>query len=250
MDAITNGLDAEMWLPLADVEAPLTEHVLETLAEEGIAATAVPSGSEDAAGLNPSGATGRWSGPAYRISVDGRRRKEARGIIERLLPELRAELAEARRKSEDDQWSQIVAAYEQEPPAPRRGPAAGAADAGAADPEAATDADADAANDEWDDVRPTPPSVPAELTALDDEEHFVPPEAPPIPTADAVTRTAWTGVIGGPLFLILATLFGWGADGLPGLLAVIAFVGGFVTLVARMKDRPSLDESGDDGAVV
>jgi hypothetical protein len=243
MDAITNGLDAEMWLPLADVEAPLTEHVLESLADQGIAATAVPAGSEDAAGLNPTGTAGRWSGPAYRISVDGRRRKEARGIIERLLPELRAELAEARRKSEDDQWSQIVAAYEQAPPAATGEPSEAPAE------ELADDRGED---DEWEDVRPEAPAasaVPAELLG-DDEGHFVPPEAPPLPSADGVTRAAWTGVVGGPLFLILATLFGWGADGIPGLLAVIAFVGGFITLVARMKDRPTLDESGDDGAVV
>jgi hypothetical protein len=35
------------------------------------------------------------------------------------------------------------------------------------------------------------------------------------------------------------------------VLAIAAFVGGFVTLVARMKDRPPSDDTGpDDGAVV
>ncbi|MEY2475130.1 MAG: hypothetical protein QOG87_445, partial [Actinomycetota bacterium] len=38
--------------------------------------------------------------------------------------------------------------------------------------------------------------------------------------------------------------------GWAGLLALAAFVGGFVTLVARMEDRPPNDLGGDDGAVV
>jgi hypothetical protein len=250
MEPLTNGLDAQMWLPLADVEAPLTDHVLQALAAEGIAATAVPGGSDDPAGLSPTGTAGRWTGPAYRISVDGRLRKQARGLIEALLPELRAELAQARRASEDDQWSQIVAAYEADPTAtaPRRpfdDPDAGQALDGEAEA-----SEQSSATDEWGDVQAAPAAVPVELASSDDEGHFVPPEAPPVPTGDGVTRAAWTGVIGGPLFLILATLLGWQADGLPGLLAVIAFVGGFITLITRMKDRPSLDDSGDDGAVV
>ena len=36
----------------------------------------------------------------------------------------------------------------------------------------------------------------------------------------------------------------------PGFVALAAFMGGFVTLVARMKDRPDTDLGGDDGAVV
>ena len=83
----------------------------------------------------------------------------------------------------------------------------------------------------------------------EEHEHYVPPEPPPIPEGDPVTRAAWAGVIGGPLFIVLATLLGWGPGGLPGLCAVLAFVGGFITLVTRMSDdRPDDDE--DDGAVV
>ena len=63
-----------------------------------------------------------------------------------------------------------------------------------------------------------------------------------------MTRLAWTGFVGGPLFLLLSTVLGWGAGGTSGLLAVLATVGGFVTLVARMRDEPR--DPGDDGAVV
>jgi hypothetical protein len=48
---------------------------------------------------------------------------------------------------------------------------------------------------------------------------------------------------------VLATLAGLQLEGWVGFLAVMAFVAGFVTLVARMKDRPS-DSDPDDGAVV
>jgi hypothetical protein len=65
-----------------------------------------------------------------------------------------------------------------------------------------------------------------------------------------VSRWAWAGLLGGPVFLFGAALSGaelpeWMAFG-----AVAAFVAGFVTLVARMKDRPPRDSDGDDGAVV
>ena len=32
--------------------------------------------------------------------------------------------------------------------------------------------------------------------------------------------------------------------------ALVAFVAGFLTLVVRMKDRPPVDDTPDDGAVV
>ncbi|MFD8820088.1 hypothetical protein ACFV23_53585, partial [Streptomyces sp. NPDC059627] len=35
----------------------------------------------------------------------------------------------------------------------------------------------------------------------DDEGHFVPPEPPPLPEADATAKFAWLGVVGGPVLL-------------------------------------------------
>jgi hypothetical protein len=85
--------------------------------------------------------------------------------------------------------------------------------------------------------------------ADDPHDRFVPPEPPPITSADLASRLAWLGVLGGPLVLLLAAL-AWSR--LPTyivLLALAAFVGGFVTLVARLpRDRE--DGSDDDGAVV
>jgi hypothetical protein len=86
--------------------------------------------------------------------------------------------------------------------------------------------------------------------AEDDDPHdrFVPPEPPPITSTDLPARLAWIGVVGGPLFLLVAALV-WRA--LPALVvigALAAFIGGFVTLVARLpRDR---GDDSDDGAVV
>ena len=84
--------------------------------------------------------------------------------------------------------------------------------------------------------------------ADDPHDHYIPPPPPPLPEGDNITKAAWVGVLGGPLWLILATLLGWGPGGITGLIAVLAFVAGFITLVARMGDDRSDDE--DDGAVV
>jgi hypothetical protein len=82
----------------------------------------------------------------------------------------------------------------------------------------------------------------------DPHDRFVPPEPPPITSTDLPSRLAWLGVIGGPLFLLVAALV-WRA--LPTLVvigALSAFIGGFVTLVARLpRDR---GDGSDDGAVV
>jgi hypothetical protein len=82
----------------------------------------------------------------------------------------------------------------------------------------------------------------------DAEERFVPPDPPPITSTDLVSRLAWLGVIGGPLFLLIAALVAHELPTLVVLAALTAFIGGFVTLVARLpRDR---GDGGDDGAVV
>jgi hypothetical protein len=50
--------------------------------------------------------------------------------------------------------------------------------------------------------------------------------------------------------LVLASVLGIPLGGWIGFLVVLAFMAGFVTLVARMKDRPPTDSGPDDGAVV
>jgi hypothetical protein len=78
-----------------------------------------------------------------------------------------------------------------------------------------------------------------------DEGHFVPPEPPPLPAADATAKFAWLGVIGGPILLLLAVLFGWDMTWWLATLGIGGFLGGFATLVMRM--RTDDDEDGDPG---
>jgi hypothetical protein len=79
-------------------------------------------------------------------------------------------------------------------------------------------------------------------------EEFVPPDPGPLPKGDALSRTAWAGVIGGPLFLLIAVIAWRSAPQLLLLAAIVAFVGGFVVLVSRMPKHREDDD--DDGAVV
>ncbi|MFI5682554.1 hypothetical protein [Streptomyces sp. NPDC051636] len=84
----------------------------------------------------------------------------------------------------------------------------------------------------------------------DDEGHFVPPEPPPLPAADTTAKFAWLGVVGGPVLLLLAVLLGWDMTWWLATLGIGGFLGGFTTLVVRMRTD---DEDGDDpgrGAVV
>ncbi|MFE7570063.1 hypothetical protein ACFU76_24385 [Streptomyces sp. NPDC057539] len=78
-----------------------------------------------------------------------------------------------------------------------------------------------------------------------DEGHFVPPEPPPLPESDTTARFAWLGVIGGPVLMLIAVLLRWDMTWWLTTLCIGGFLGGFVTLVARMK--PDDDESDDPG---
>ena len=84
----------------------------------------------------------------------------------------------------------------------------------------------------------------------DDEGHFVPPEPPPLPSGDTTARFAWLGVVGGPVLLLLAVLFGWDMTWWLTTLGVGGFLGGFVTLVARMNPDNEDDDDPGRGAVV
>jgi hypothetical protein len=85
----------------------------------------------------------------------------------------------------------------------------------------------------------------------EDEGHFEPPEPPPLPQADATTKFAWLAVLGGPAlifaYILLQEEMPWWAI----TVGIGGFLGGFATLVARM--RPGGDEDDDlpgGGAVV
>lgn len=81
-----------------------------------------------------------------------------------------------------------------------------------------------------------------------EEERYVPPEPPPLPRGDLISRLAWAGALGGPLFLLIAVIAWRSAPQILLMLAIVAFVAGFVTLIARMPQHR--DDDDGDGAVV
>jgi hypothetical protein len=82
------------------------------------------------------------------------------------------------------------------------------------------------------------------------DEHFVPPEPPPLPRLHGATRGAWLLLLGGPLYLLISTAVGATISGFAAFLAVAAFVTGFIVLVLRMDNGRPPDSGSDDGAVV
>lgn len=89
-----------------------------------------------------------------------------------------------------------------------------------------------------------------ELVEDEDDAHFVPPEPPPLPEADVTTKFAWLAVLGGPLLLLAFVLFQLDLTWWAILLGVGGFLGGFSTLVARMRTGEDDDDLPGGGAVV
>ncbi|MFI7300377.1 hypothetical protein [Streptomyces sp. NPDC050121] len=175
---------------------------------------------------------------------------------------------------EDAAWAAIVAGYGEEPPDP---PGAkpfksiedlALLEVGTNDEEPAADAGTEPGKEpekepgeEKEPAKPLGSSIafapgvgPRDYTAPepaeedfdeDDEGHFVPPEPPPLPAADTTAKFAWLGVIGGPVLLLVAVLLGWEMTWWLSTVGIGGFLGGFATLVMRM--RTDDEDEGDPG---
>ncbi|MQY33048.1 hypothetical protein SRB17_10080 [Streptomyces sp. RB17] len=163
---------------------------------------------------------------------------------------------------EDAAWRAIVAGYGEEPPDPPGArPFKPVEDLALPEPEQDAGSDTDTAP-----ARPlgssvsfapgvgprdhSPPEPSEHDFDEDDEGHFVPPEPPPLPDADATAKFAWLGVVGGPLLLLLAVVLGWDMTWWLTTLGVGGFLGGFATLVMRMRTGDEEDDDPGRGAVV
>jgi hypothetical protein len=96
-----------------------------------------------------------------------------------------------------------------------------------------------------------PASPPRSYTPPEEgEEPYVPVPLPPPSRLDTASKAALAGVVGGPGYLLVASIFlHWTISAEAALIAVAAFVGGFVTLILKLGDRSDRDDD-DDGAVV
>ena len=84
----------------------------------------------------------------------------------------------------------------------------------------------------------------------EEDEPYVPVPLPPPAKMDSVTKAALAGVVGGPGYLLIASLFlHWTISPEAAFVAVAAFVAGFVTLVVKLGDRSGRDDD-DNGAVL
>ncbi|MGX1974049.1 hypothetical protein [Streptomyces kronopolitis] len=181
---------------------------------------------------------------------------------------------------EEAAWAEIVAGYgeqpafpvEDVPPAPATGDGEGKAKDGkdgksaADDPGAADGKPSGAAGDPpAGAARPgsfvvyAPGVGPRDWSAAEasdddlddaDEGHFTPPEPPPLPQVDVTARFAWIAVLGGPLLLVTMVLLQQPVTWWITLLGIGGFLGGFATLVARMKNDDEDDDLPGSGAVV
>lgn len=159
---------------------------------------------------------------------------------------------------EEAAWAALVAGYDDEPepgtvrwPEAENVPAPGA-EAGPDPTDPAAVSTAPPPSDRTIVIHPVIRGPRDYEVAEDDEDgHYVPPEPPPLPEADVTTKFAWIAVLGGPLLLLAFVLFQIEMTWWAATVGVGGFLGGFATLVARM--RTGEDEDDDDpgrGAVV
>jgi hypothetical protein len=239
---------------VAEVEPQLADVLLELFRDDGIAAYAAPAAPRSAADLSLQ----RVRGAVDRVFVDSTARARARVLLHERLPGLRAEFrgehVQVEQDTDDDAaWQAIIAGYDRAPtdPVPRWPTSEDLPEPPATDETQQPRRDGQWSEEPAQDVRPQdvrPQEAPARRDPS--AEGYQPPPPPPLPAVDGITRAAWCGVLGAPALLLLVTIAGVELPGGVVLLVLAAFVGGFVTLVARMKDRPPTDSGPDDGAVV
>jgi hypothetical protein len=273
-----NGLpEAASYVALVDVDPPVADHVLALLRDAGVTAVAEPLAGE----LGPYQDVRPPRRPTERVHVDRAQAQLARDLVGRALPTLRGDFhADAARRVDaavmraaevEQAFAAIVAAYDQptdpvgrwsaledgeadrDPAAELRRPddteadevtGAPGGDGAGQDPPRGSGLSSRLARRRWDD----PPEDDPDPTYWP-EDHFVPPVPAAGPRMDRIARFAWSGVIGGPLVLLLVVVLNLRVERAVLFAAVAAFIGGFITLVARMPDKTD-DDDWDDGAVV
>ncbi len=181
-------------------------------------------------------------------------REEPQDGTEDVEPQESEALAPGAPLDEEAAWAQIVAGYGEEPEVGEGG-WPDEADAPAGESPAADDTPP--VNNGIPVIprafvikAPTPGPRDYEAPDDGDEGHFVPPEPPPLPETDVTTKFAWLAVLGGPALMLAYVLFQEPPPWWAVVVGVGGFLGGFVTLVSRMRDPDEDEEDPHGGAVV
>ena len=222
-----NGLTAAYYVPLRDVDPRVGVELLTKLGAAGIAAYVAPTPGRQ-------GGYGDVRPPALptdRLWVDGAQRSEAEAVIAGTI-------------SEDEVFEQLVAMFHTSSPAEAPWPAT--EELGTTRAQTWTTRRSITARQPQPPA-PEEPAIPEHVERYLDE-HFVPEPPPPLPRPQGITILAWALIALGILMIVfhdsIPTDFTQGSV----FLAAAAIVGGFCTLVYRMRDGDH-DDHGD-GAVV
>jgi hypothetical protein len=264
-----NGLDAAEYAVAADVDPRIGEHLLDVLAGAGIAAYLQPS-----ADLNPvTRTTTVPARPTDRLYVDRAHLGTARDFLARLAEDGPGGRSERGDQDLDAQWNRIVAGFYADtattpswpaaedipdwaPGGDPEGTAAGrpGTDSGYPPPGRTLPSAADISGISVS----RPPDEPSLLDGLDafgaglpdgPEEGYTPPPPPPLPHVSPYSVAAVLAILAGCLLLVFPDLLPIG-HGMTVLLGFAGILGGFVTLVWRLRPGDDEDDDPDDGAVV
>jgi hypothetical protein len=210
-----NGLSADTYVPLADVDPDVGEELLVALRRARIPAYVEPAGEA----------------PLRRLFVASADRADARTVVEAasrmpLLP-----LNPLEGVDTDTEFDALVGDWDVDTIRAVRA------------------AERDLTREDADWRARLEPGFPG-TSAADDEEHYVPPPPPPLPRLSAATIFALIILAASIVVLAVGDQLGLDSD-----VALLLGVGGILTgagmLIMRLRARPPEEEDdGDDGAIV
>jgi hypothetical protein len=264
-----NGLDAAEYAVAADVDPRVGEHLLDVLAGAGIAAYLQPS-----ADLNPvTRTTTMPARPTDRLYVDRAHLGTAKDFVARLADDGPSGTGERGDPELDAQWNRIIAGFYADTATTPNWPAAEDV------PETASGSDPEGAPPARPGTDPSHPGTgrtlpwaadisgisvgrrtdePSLLDGLDafgadlpdgPEEGYTPPPPPPLPRISGYAVAAVLAILAGCLLLVFPGLLPIDHS-MTVVLGFVGILGGFVTLVWRLRPGDDEDDDPDDGAVV
>jgi hypothetical protein len=227
-----NGLRCAGYVALGDLDPRVADAMLEALRDHGIAAYVTPTPGARGGYLEvrlPAELTNR-------LFVDGSKLDRARELvgIERAAegePATPPDDRPADDRDLDSAWQELLVSLQT--------PSSAVTATWPSSEDVALDAPADEST-----AAPTGSPDLAEMYDEEDE-HFVPPPAPPFPQLRPVTLAAVLAILGG--ILVLVTQVDGGAWD---WVAIIAIIAGGASLAWHVKEGPPTDSGWDDGAVV